>query len=294
MQQRIFNYGDGFTQAAILAHTLGTFKAGPYNGLDIRITAPDRFSITPGVVLMPNGVMVVETTEFPVDPLIPLPSIPTTYTLKVVHEDIQAIGGQAATYTLVPAVSPATPSEIVLGYINYPGGGVALTSSMWTPTPRLRIDLYVAAMMVQANIDFLPPYGGLVVLGAHTTRTTVVSAAYLFDRFLSDGTTPSPAGDVSTFTFPQVAKTARPRRISVTHNLAVTSTLTITVVDTNGNPMGLGTISGTGILITTSLNIPLTGAFDTDKPYYFRLALTQQPLQTSDFGLIRLSHNPLP
>lgn len=293
MQRRIYNYGDGFTQQAHILSLLGLNRAGVYTGLEVRVTSSDGYSITPGTVLMPDGVLILEDTEFPMDPIRPLPSLATTYTLKVRHEDVQIFGGQAATYVLVPSYSPASSTEIILGYIQYPGGGAPLSSSTWVPTERLRPDIYADTLIAQAPIEILPPYTGLVQLGAFTTRSAVLSGSSVFDRFTADGATPGPAGDDTTFIFPQIARTMRPRRVEFTHLLPVTSKITVSVCDTAGTVASIAVATGTGLLTGSGVSVPNTLVFAQGSPYYIKFVLNMQALDVTDLGLVKVIFNPL-
>lgn len=130
-QQRIWNFGDTFTAIKAKNAQRALNKPGRYLGYDITVTDTDKIQLAAdGYVLLPNGVLVTENS--PVSLLFSfLPVVPTTYSVTVRHTDANVIGGTAATYAIESGeLAEVLADGVVIGYIDHPGGAVALTQSM--------------------------------------------------------------------------------------------------------------------------------------------------------------------
>jgi hypothetical protein len=294
MQRRLMNYGDGFTQEVFKLYNLQHIPVGPIAGLEFNVIRPDTFSLTPGSVLMPNGILVVEDTEVVFDPIVPLPGLATVYTLKVKHEDAQLLGGggQAATYHLVPTLSPALTNEVVLGYILHPGSGAPFAASMWRPTPRTRPDLYTANQLAYQPQIREPIHLGFTTLGTHITRSQILVGARLYDRFTADGTTPGP-GDTVTVILPFTAGSARPRRVFANHVLPLTDSISIAICDTNGTIHNVASSAGGAVASVTHGEVPTSALFTQNESYYVRIVMTLHALNNGDLGTVRVTFDPL-
>jgi len=92
---------------------------------------PDQLVIQPHGVIFGDGVVLVE------DEIIAL-TIPTTfssadYTVAYEHVDEDIIGGTAADLKLLGGLLSAIEDSVILGWVVYPGGSVALDNSMLYP-----------------------------------------------------------------------------------------------------------------------------------------------------------------
>lgn len=113
-QRRIWNYGDTFTSERATVAMAALHSSGVYSGFDVTITDVDTFTLNPGFLLLPSGLLVEETSAIEMR-IAPLPAAATNYTITVRHVDADIIGGQAATYALEPGL--LTPSSIVMVFL---------------------------------------------------------------------------------------------------------------------------------------------------------------------------------
>jgi hypothetical protein len=90
--------------------------------------APDQLVLSPHSVIFENGVVLIEDelTQF----TIPTTAPSANYTLAYEHEDVDIVGGVAATLTLKGGLLSEVDNGVVLGWVKYPGGSVALDDAM--------------------------------------------------------------------------------------------------------------------------------------------------------------------
>lgn len=136
-QKRYWNVGDPFVAIKAREVQIGLNKAGVYKRYDLTVTAPDTFQISAsGFALLPDGVAVTE--DFPTTLRIsPLSPIATTYTVTARHTENFLSGGSPVVYAaeLGYLTNDMMTNGIVLGWIEYPGGGVAITQPMIVLAP---------------------------------------------------------------------------------------------------------------------------------------------------------------
>src|SRR4051812_27355493 len=96
-QQRVYNYGDLLTQRRTKTLGASFFTPGIYVGMGPTVVSPVLVTLAPGAFMLPNGVLVTESSSVELIP--PVPTIATNYTLTADHDDIQAIGGSTVSYT---------------------------------------------------------------------------------------------------------------------------------------------------------------------------------------------------
>jgi hypothetical protein len=296
VQKRIIDYGGFLTEQLIGLAARSVLPVGPYAGLELVVVGTDRYKVTPGSALMPNGVTIVETEDISFDPIVPIPTAPTTFTLKLKHEAVQLLGGQAALYSLVTGISPAGANEIVLGYLVHPGGGAALASYMWRPTPRLRYDLLLATNDVRKSLVLYAPHRAFFALGTYSTHTTELNTDIVYDVIEVNGLAPSPAGDNSTVTLPFVATGNQPYSISIEHKMPTNSTVQVYLLDTVGTSTLLGNFIGTAGISTSTFAVAPTlgGTFTKDSLASIRLVCNIKTSTSASFGKVVVNHNPLP
>jgi len=130
-QQRYWNFGDTFTAKKAKDTNKALHKPGRYVGYDITVTDTDKIQLASGgFVLLPSGLIVSE--DNPVSLVFSsLPVSVTTYSITVRHSDVNLLGGAAALYAIETGELAEVLSDgVVIGYVDHPGGAVALTQSM--------------------------------------------------------------------------------------------------------------------------------------------------------------------
>jgi hypothetical protein len=149
-QQRIYNFGDTLTQGRTKTLASRLLAAGVYDGMEPVIISDVSaiFKLTAGSFLLPNGVLVVESTDVTEIqlPVLWPPAAPTTYVLTADHSDIQAIGGSSVSYTLrvapvgpIPTQGWPSANSLTLLIVRHPGSA-ALTPGMFSVPLRVKAD----------------------------------------------------------------------------------------------------------------------------------------------------------
>jgi len=146
-QERIYDFGALLTQSRTKTLAASLFTPGIYEGFDPTIISPTLLEFSPGTYLLPNGVLVRETAATRVT--IPTPASAETYTITAGHDDIQAVGGSSAFYTLEDGIrersgDPSTNSLALL-WVRHTGGG-PLTYEMLSRPPVLQAGTLLSAI----------------------------------------------------------------------------------------------------------------------------------------------------
>lgn len=299
-QRRIWNYGDTFTSERATVAMAALHSSGVYSGFDVTITDVDTFTLNPGFLLLPSGLLVEETSAIEMR-IAPLPAAATNYTITVRHVDADIIGGQAATYALEPGL--LTPSSIVNGipiaYIRYPGGAVPLSSYFVTPARKVLSDASDSPQLVPSS--FLPPLAShwtSVSVGPNTTVANVYSAPNVFTRIETDGLGPVPPGfETTTVVIPLIARRFRPVNIVFRSIIDANSSVLVSMRDTDGNAVTLSgsTIGPTPTFSDAVVSVnPASGVFTEGDIYMLELTFRTPALASVDIQSVSIHYDPLP
>lgn len=172
-QTRRYDFGALLTQAGTKTLAGHLFLPGIYDNMDPVVVSPALLRLTAGAYLLPNGVLVVESTD--VDIIPPTPSVATNYTLTADHDDVQAVGGSPATYTwrtgLLPRFGNPNPNSLAILWLRHPGAtNIAL--SMLSEPAKVKTGADFSAL--ESSTGFIQaPFAQAcdVVKGANITAT---------------------------------------------------------------------------------------------------------------------------
>lgn len=152
-QQRIYNFGDTLTQSKTKTQASKLLSAGVYEGMNPVILGPAQIELSPGAFLLPNGILVSESTavtSITYPPSWP-PGIPSTFTLTADHDDVQAIGGSAVSYNLrdglLPRFGEPLPNSVALLWIRHPGSAT-LNPGMFSLPPKVKNGALINDLML--------------------------------------------------------------------------------------------------------------------------------------------------
>jgi len=299
-QRRIWNYGDTFTSERATTSVAALHEPGVYQGYDITLTDTDSFSIGPGFLLLPSGIIVGETS--PIEIVIsPLPAAATNYTVVVRHTDADVIGGQAALYSVENGLIPQSSltDGVAIAYIRYPGGAVPLADYFIVPSRKVSSSPSDSPQLVPTQL--LAPFSSSWVLssiGPNTSVSDTYSAPDVFTRIETDGLGPvPPLFETSVFALPMVAGRFRPVSLVVRAIVSANSSLSVSMLDTDGNPVTLsGSSLGPAALFSdrvVSVN-PSSGVFTEGGLYTLLLTFNTPALDTIDLQSVSITYDPLP
>lgn len=174
VQQRIYDFGALLTQARTKTLASSLFTPGIYEGFEPTIVSPTLLEFSAGTFLLPNGVLVRETDVTQVT--IPTPASAEDYTITADHDDIQAVGGSSAFYTLQNGIlereGDPNLNSLALLWVRHTGGG-PLTTDMFSRPPTLQAGTLLAA--IEEGLLLAPfPQACDPVLGSNiqVTQTT--------------------------------------------------------------------------------------------------------------------------
>ena len=131
----------------------------------MQAVTPDQLVVQPHTVIFESGIILDEDEQLAF-------TVPTTfasadYTLAYQHVDEDIIGGTAATVELQTGLFQTLPDSVILGWVRYQGGSVALDNSMLFPARRGQLRPGTLTREQYAPLD-----GGVVALGADIVLTT--------------------------------------------------------------------------------------------------------------------------
>lgn len=131
MQKRYYDFNSVMSALATQEAHSALVAPGLLFGAEPLITAEDTITIAPHGVMFASGILLRETEEkeFQIN------TAGGTQNLSLVyeHENVDLIGGAAATLTLQSGLLQTNDDRVVLLWVRYPGGGVPLTQGMLYP-----------------------------------------------------------------------------------------------------------------------------------------------------------------
>lgn len=136
-QIRIWDFGSPFSAERGREVNRALNEPGCYAGYDISVINADTIELSAnGYLLMPSGLLVSETSAIRLRKS-PLPGFATNYTITCRHIDDPVIGGSQAVYAIEDGLFDvgSLVNGVVIGWIIYPGGGVALDQTFITKAP---------------------------------------------------------------------------------------------------------------------------------------------------------------
>lgn len=139
VQTRIVEYG-ALVQSSDMPTVIANIMApGRLEGMAFSATANNILSISPGTVLLPDGVMISEDQTKSL--VINNTAFATNYTVTYQFQSADVIGGSPATLNLLTGIvkQESLSDSTVLGWILYPGGSVALDTSMFVQPRPVRV-----------------------------------------------------------------------------------------------------------------------------------------------------------
>jgi len=176
-QARVWDFGALLTQARTKTLAAGLFTPGLYRGFEPTIVNATTIDLAPGSYLLPNGVMVTESGATRV--VVPTPASPETYTVTADHDDIAAVGGSPAVYTLRSGIlgkyGVPLPNSVALLWIRHPGS-TPLASPMLVTPPSLQAESFLS-LLEQGFVAAPFPQAVDIVKGANVTPALVTHSS---------------------------------------------------------------------------------------------------------------------
>jgi len=160
-QRRYVNFGTDADSSKVKA--ISRSLAGPQvlraGEPFMQAVAPDQLVVQPHTVIFDSGIILDEDEQL-------VFTVPTTfsaadYTLAYHHVDEDIIGGTAATSELQSGLSETLPDSVILGWVRYAGGSIALDNTMIFPA---RLGQVTPGQHTREQ--FGPLDSGVIVLGA--------------------------------------------------------------------------------------------------------------------------------
>jgi len=154
VQTRTVEYGAAIHSSDMPFDISSIMSAGRLVGMTLSASAADQIAVTPGTVLMPDGVLVhedevkylqVANTAFAVN-----------YSIVYTLQSTEVIGGSPADLNLVAGIvkQDDLTDSTVLGWVLYPGGAAALDESFLIEADTIRVEPRSAEL----DALYLPPF----------------------------------------------------------------------------------------------------------------------------------------
>lgn len=264
-QTRICNFGDLLTSEKLATTFATLLPALVYDGFDLSVATSSSVAISSGALLLPDGIIVIESTPF---------SIPLTFaggvedfTLICTHVDSAIFGGVGATYSAVSGYFSTYADSTIIGWVRYPGGGVPIDTTMFIAAPKGSYDVYNATLAELEPTLFLSPLQAVRAVSdpSYTSSVATYSAAPIPQvREEITVLTSPPASQIATLYFSVLAKSYPPTAIRFRHNTPslLGTDVTVSLYDTAGVLVNTTITAGTGAWDTVTITIdPTTFTF---------------------------------
>jgi hypothetical protein len=295
VQSRIYDWGALLTQGRTKTLASSLFTPGVYEGFEPTVISATLIELSPGTILLPNGVLVQESDVTQVTVATPVGA--EDYTVTIDHDDIQAVGGSSAYYTLRSGLlgrsADPNTSSVALLWVRHPGS-TPLTDDMLSRPPTLQ-----AGAISPAVDGFVPaPFSAAcdVVKGSNITAT---QKSYTVQYGSTTATLGAPSGGAITVTglagmtadsvgrYLSLSGATAPLNNSQFRIVTYNSATSVDITD-NGTAPGSDTASWNeiepSVLGVQIVNSAVSGL----QTYQFRLPLPDRPLprQIDVFGYI--------
>jgi hypothetical protein len=137
-QQRFINFGDTVLATRINQISTAIVEAGVLSGAAFSKFDDDILSVGPSSVMLPT-LLLEESVSTNI--IIPLSAGPQGYTIVYEHQNQNVQGGVAAQMVRETGIFSYgdLPNTVILGWVLYPGGSVALNESFFIEAPKLQI-----------------------------------------------------------------------------------------------------------------------------------------------------------
>ena len=264
MQLRFFDRSTPYVSTKLRRMLGGYLSQGVYSGHALSVnTTGDGILIGPGCHLLPTLVLVVETGDvaaaitgsFP-------PSLSTIYTICSRHSEAseELLLGTQVTYYITESNLTSQPTDgTIIGWINYPGGGVALSSEHLISAPRLNSwDLFKTSWTRQVKLwdsSSDPVWEVSDPTKVSQTRGAYGSSNEVWTGFLATDTL-----QTATVHYPFRANVA-PVSIKARFELPVGASCTIQLYDTANALNATKVVAGSGSLVNTELAVASGGTW---------------------------------
>lgn len=282
-QTRIHDFGSLLTQKRSKKFAKGVFSPGVYSGFDVEVESDTLLSITPGSVVFPHGVLVVEDEPTPI--VFSTPSLPTTYSLLAHHSDVQAIGGSDASYLLVEGerAPHGDPDEksLVIAYIRHPGV-VPISSGMIYTPPKLAPVSLLSHSSTPTTLfaPFPTRYNNIQGANIKVTASSHAGASQVLGARVEN--TAGVGSQQLAFDLPLLTEDRLPSTIEVYADLPALCSIALEVYDASNNlvpttnPLTAGPVTGLTTSPAALLTLDTTSAdfLDPGRPYRLHFVLT--------------------
>jgi hypothetical protein len=224
--------------------------------------------------------------------------VPADYTIYYSHEDQDITGGVPADLTLQSGILTASViSGSILGYVRYPGGGVALSTSHFIQEPVLTLGS-VRSNKYQA--DWVIPISGTGYVTASMTGTIDITNTYdvsgsrpeVYTKVRNNGVT---TGSIN-LVFPFKVKEFAFSLLQMIVGTDTNATVLPVFLDTSGNTFLLSPspIAGVTALTQYNFSIPRTTVQDSNTIVYLTLQMQMSAGREVRLQAIGLSDYNLP
>ena len=297
-QTRIFNYGDTVTQAKVATAFAALLPALVYDGYTLSVATASSVGVASGILLLPNGILVQESTSF---------SIPLTFaggaedfTLVCTHVNTDIIGGVGATYSAVSGFLTTYADSTILGWVHYPGGGIPLTLDMIVPAPRGSFDDFTATAVDFAPLRFMSPLACVKASSdpvwiSSTATYSAVPVPHIREEIAVIAG--APIAETVTLYFSVLAKSIPPLAVVLRHNTPITvgTDITVSVYDTAGVLVTSTAVTGSGSWGTSTVTLDPTGfTFTEGETFSVQLLVEGSGGDTILIEWVEVQFNPTP
>lgn len=305
-QQRYINFGDTVLAQRINEISTAIVVPAVLSGANFSVGLGGKsVDISPHNVML-NDLLLTEDATLNLVIGNTLPVDPTDYTIVYEHSNQQVQGGVPAILLIREGLIgfDSVPNTVVLGWVRWTGAGTELQPEMFIEAPKLQL----TNPTVFPSDVIVPPFVPTVYTRAESPGAGDTTATDVFNTLSLDAGTPAAymelentSASINTLTqvFPFVSKAQAPNRIIVEANVPLGGSVTVSLVDEEGNeyPATDGTITNTASQFESREvqvpNVDIT-KFAQNRPYYVQLVSQLNPGKLAQVSIIGTSSNFLP
>lgn len=301
MQIRVNEYGtpNSSSRAKLLLNSL----LGPVilQGFDVTVKTGNILEVSPGVCVLPAGVLLSEDIALQFEDLKVLPAEKSDYTLYYEHINQEVFGGSQARLKVVSGLKEeiAENTGTILAWIEYPGSGALKQEHVSTPTKHKKDPYQLLSIQDLVQLDDFLPFPAVT---SEATLVEVSDPAPALTRAIDPGTsllttevitTTQPT--IVTFSIQAYVFLAPPTSVKIVSEIPSNVVVNVDVFGTDGLGALTDVVSFSDTMLSSPTKIKVkSGVFDLRKPYLIKVRVSSGIFSTAKLAYLSTNTRTLP
>lgn len=290
-QRRIKDYGTLAEASDLKDLAFGLSRSTVLQGCRLSVAGTDKIRVYPGIAVTDKGIVIIEDEQIEIE--VPSTTNAQDYTVYYKHVYEEISGGSPADLLLEKGLlNPDDISGVVIGYIQYPGQAVPMSSAYFKQEPEIFLKNYLPD---RNNVEWLIPIKGAGYLITSTSGSALTITDYWDPTNLKYGlkiqnNVVGSALASATFTFPFKVSSFPFALLQAKMQVDLGATVDFKLIDSSGDLIDItaNPLQAQSDFFLYSLSIPPESVQDTNNLVYLQMIInlsTTRKIQIQGLGL---------